>query len=110
MGCFCQFSPEPNRLLKLSDALVAWNKNQDEATVDKENKRPVVRYQEGQSIHTIWANESLGIDPVTGDEVFLDLNGRKVDRWSTDNYKPLGCEDPEFEGNFGTCYDIKGLC
>ena len=98
-----------NRLLKLSDALVAWNKNQDEATVDKENKRPVVRYQEGQSIHTIWANESLGIDPVTGDEVFLDLNGRKVDRWSTDNYKPLGCEDPEFEGNFGTMLRYKGF-
>lgn len=98
-----------NRLLKLSDALVAWNKNQDEATVDKENKRPVVRYQEGQSIHTIWANESLGINPVTGDEVFLDLNGRKVDRWSTDNYKPLGCEDPEFEGNFGTMLRYKGF-
>ena len=41
--------------------------------------------------------------------MFLDLNGRKVDRWSTDNYKPLGCEDPEFEGNFGTMLRYKGF-
>lgn len=67
-----------NRLMKLNDALAAWNKTQDDEITDEDNKeasRPVVRYQEGESINTIWANESLGIDPVTGDEVFLDLNG-----------------------------------
>jgi len=98
-----------NKLLKLNDALVAWNRTQDQASVEKENKRPVVRYEEGQSIHTIWANESLGIDPVTGDEVFLDQGGQKVNYWSTDNYKALGCEDPKFEGNFGTMLRYKGF-
>ncbi|MDE5611048.1 MAG: TonB-dependent receptor, partial [Odoribacter sp.] len=98
-----------NRLLKLNEALVAWNKNQDETSVKDEVKGPVVRYQEGQSIHTIWANESLGIDPVTGDEVFLSRNGQKVSEWSTENYKPLGCEDPKFEGNFGTMLRYKNF-
>lgn len=106
---FASIVKNRNRLLKLSDALVAWNKTQDESSVENENKRPSVRYQEGQSIHTLWTNESLGIDPVTGDEVFLDMNGRKVDKWSTDNYKPLGCEDPKFEGNFGTMLRYKGF-
>lgn len=96
-----------NRLLKLNDALVAWNKKQDDASAKDEAKRPTVRYQEGQSIHTIWANESLGIDPVTGDEVFLNQNGQKVGAWNTENYKPLGCEDPKFEGNFGTMLKYK---
>lgn len=98
-----------NHLLKLNDALVAWNKTQDETSVKNEVKGPMVRYQEEQSIHTIWANESLGIDPVTGDEVFLDQNGQKVSAWSTANYKPLGCEDPKFEGNFGTMLRYKGF-
>ncbi len=98
-----------NQLLKLNDALTAWNKNQDEATTEEENSKPVVRYQQGQSINTIWANESLGIDPITGEEVFLDLNGQRVNTWSTANYKPLGCEDPKFEGNFGTMLTYKGF-
>ena len=101
-----------NRLMKLNDALAAWNKTQDDEITDEDNKeasRPVVRYQEGESINTIWANESLGIDPVTGDEVFLDLNGRRVDSWSASNYKPMGCEDPKFEGNFGTMLNYKGF-
>lgn len=98
--------------MKLNDALAAWNKTQDDEITDEDNKeasRPVVRYQEGESINTIWANESLGIDPVTGDEVFLDLNGRRVDSWSASNYKPMGCEDPKFEGNFGTMLNYKGF-
>ena len=98
-----------NRLLKLNDALVAWNKKQDDTTDKRGETGPVVRYQEGQSINTIWANQSLGIDPVTGNEVFLDMDGKRVVDWSTDNYKPLGCKDPDFEGNFGTMFRYKGF-
>ena len=72
-------------------------------------RAPMVRYQEGKSINMIWANESIGIDPNTGEEVFIALNGDKVNKWSTDNYKPLGCSDPKFEGNFGTMFMYKGF-
>lgn len=100
-----------NRLMKLNDALVAYNKTQDDNVKDESNQKPkpMVRYQEGESIHTLWANESLGIDPNTGEEVFLDMNGNKVNVWSTDNYKPMGCNDPKFEGNFGTMFMYKGF-
>ncbi len=102
-----------NRLMKLNDALAAYNKTQDDAMNDKleaeTTRSPMVRYQEGKSINTIWANESIGIDPNSGDEVFVALNGEKVNRWSTDNYKPLGCSDPKFEGNFGTMFMYKGF-
>lgn len=102
-----------NRLMKLNDALAAYNKTQDDAMNEKveegETKKPMVRYQEGKSINTIWANESIGIDPNTGEEVFIGLNGDKVNKWSTDNYKPLGCSDPKFEGNFGTMFMYKGF-
>lgn len=102
-----------NRLMKLNDALAAYNKTQDDAMNEKVEKgttrAPMVRYQEGKSINMIWANESLGIDPNTGEEVFIAQNGDKVNKWSTDNYKPLGCKDPKFEGNFGTMFMYKGF-
>ncbi len=97
-----------NRLLELNDALIAFNEKQDEATQATNNQKPVVRYSEGQSISTIWANESLGIDPNTGQEVFKDINNKKTNVWSTDNYKPLGNGDPKFLGNFGTTLRYKG--
>ena len=98
--------------MKLNDALAAYNKSQDDEMngeiEEGKTRAPMVRYQEGKSINMIWANESIGIDPNTGEEVFIALNGDKVNKWSTDNYKPLGCSDPKFEGNFGTMFMYKG--
>ena len=102
-----------NGLMKLNDALAAYNKSQDDEMngeiEEGKTRAPMVRYQEGKSINMIWANESIGIDPNTGEEVFIALNGDKVNKWSTDNYKPLGCSDPKFEGNFGTMFMYKGF-
>lgn len=99
--------------MKLNDALAAYNKSQDDEMngeiEEGKTRAPMVRYQEGKSINMIWANESIGIDPNTGEEVFIALNGDKVNKWSTDNYKPLGCSDPKFEGNFGTMFMYKGF-
>lgn len=98
-----------NKLLKMNDALLAYNDLQDKNTTEEGNKKPVVRYQEGLSINTIWVNESLGIDPSTGKEIFLDLDNRKVTNWSVDNYKPIGCKDPKVRGNFGTVLYYKNI-
>ncbi len=96
-----------NRLLKLNDALAAYNETQDKNTVEDKNIKPVVRYQEGQSINMIWVNESIGIDPNTGEEVFINLNGDKVNVWSPSNYRAMGNKDADFEGNFGTMFKYK---
>ena len=109
---FFNLTHNKNRLMKLNDALAAYNKMQDDEMTDEDNednRAPMVRYQEGKSINTIWANESIGIDPNTGEEVFIAQNGDKVNEWSTDNYKPMGCEDPKIEGNFGTMLMYKGF-
>ena len=98
-----------NELLKMNDALLAYNDLQDKNTTEESNKKPVVRYKEGLSINTIWVNESLGIDPSTGDEIFLDLDDNKVNQWSVANYKPIGCTDPKIRGNFGTIVYYKNF-
>lgn len=94
-----------NKLMKINDALTALNEKTDEETTTK----PMVRYQEGASINTIWVNKSLGIDPMNGNEVFEDKNGNKTDVWSSANYIPYHTRDPKAEGNFGTMVSWKGL-
>ena len=98
-----------NELLKMNDALLAYNDVQDKNTMESGNRKPIIRYQEGLSINTIWANESLGIDPNTGSEIFLNLDNEKVTAWSVKNYKPLGCTDPKVRGNFGTVLYYKNF-
>ncbi len=87
-----------NQVTKISKALTAFNEKQDAEVTNK----PTVRYQEGLSQNTIWVNESLGIDPATGDEIFLDMDGNKVNKWSASNYKPWGSTDPKVFGTVGT--------
>ena len=62
-----------NKLLKISNALKAYNETQD-SELDKDLNsdgekpdvnRPRVRYVEGASMNSIWVNRSLGIDPVS---------------------------------------------
>ncbi|WP_439184632.1 SusC/RagA family TonB-linked outer membrane protein [Carboxylicivirga taeanensis] len=106
---FFSITQNKNELMEINDNLAAYNDVQDSNTSENSIQKPVVRYMKGHSINTIWANESLGIDPNTGEEVFLDMNGQKTNVWSTANYKPLGNRDPKLEGNFGTMFMFKNL-
>ena len=85
-----------NKVTKINQALTAFNDKQDAEVKNK----PVIRYKEGLSQNTIWANESLGIDPATGEEIFLDMNGNKVNEWDAANYKPFdGSQDLRYDRN-----------
>lgn len=102
-----------NKLLKISNALRAYNDSQDSLTTDGDKEkganRPRVRYIEGASMNSIWVNHSLGIDPVTGMELFRANNGDIVSQWSSANYQIGGCTDSDLEGTFGTHFSWKGL-
>ena len=102
-----------NKLKKISNALKAYNEEQDEDTMDgtsaSGSNRPKVRYIEGQSMNAIWVNQSLGVDPATGNELFLARNGDIVTEWSADNYVIGGTTDPDIEGTFGTNFSWKGF-
>ena len=102
-----------NKLMKISNALRAYNDDQDEDTMSgskkKESNRPKVRYIEGKSMNSIWVNQSLGVDPATGYELFQAVNGDIVTTWSTDNYVIGGCTDSDLEGTFGTNLVWKGF-
>ena len=109
-----------NKLLKISNALKAYNEEQDsEISTQPEDleygeempdvTQPRVRYIEGASMNSIWVNKSLGIDPATGNEIFVTADGGLTSEWSSANYVIGGCTDPKLEGTLGTNFTWKGL-
>jgi len=100
------FAANQNKITKISDALKRLNEEQDNKT-DNLNV-PKTRYEEGQSISAIWAVPSLGIDPITGREMFLSKDGKTTYVWSADDQVVAAITDPKLRGNFGVNMEYKG--
>lgn len=86
-----------NTLKKISSGLSSYNEKADNSA----GSAPYVRYIEGASINTIWVVPSLGIDPTTGKEVFVNKNNEVTDVWSEKDYVPYATSDPNLAGTFG---------
>ena len=84
---------------EVSEVLTKYN-------LDNRN-RNLTRYYDGGSPSDLWAVRSCGIDPATGEEIFLDMNGNKVNEWDAANYKPFGSTDPKIYGTIGTMFTYK---
>jgi TonB-linked SusC/RagA family outer membrane protein len=71
--------------------------------------RNLIRYYNGASPTDLWAVRSLGIDPVTGREVFLDKEGNQTFVHSYDDEVVVGNSAPDVEGIIGTTIRYKGF-
>ena len=109
LSAFFTIANNRNKLKKLSNALKSYNDEVDKDIVDGKVNRPQLHFIEGQSMNSIWAVRSLGIDPATGHEVFLDRNGNKTTRWSAIDQVVCGDAMPKCTGTFGLNIDIKGI-
>jgi TonB-linked SusC/RagA family outer membrane protein len=56
----------------------------------------------GRSQNSLYCVRSLGIDPSTGQEVFLDKNGNVVHVWAPSDKVYAGVAEPLFRGNIST--------
>lgn len=56
-------------------------------------------FYEGRPQNAIYAVRSLGIDPSTGQEVFLDKDGKVTDTWKASDKVYLGSAEPLYRGN-----------
>lgn len=105
-------SHNKNKITGISEAMKDWNARQDELFADRfdeESSRPVQKYYEGVSMNAIWAVRSLGIDPATGREIFLNSNGRRTNLWRAGDQVICGNDLPDFQGNIGANFSWKGL-
>ncbi|WP_432712373.1 SusC/RagA family TonB-linked outer membrane protein [Pedobacter sp.] len=76
---------------------------------DANKSRNLIRYYDGGSPSDLWAVRSLGIDPTTGREVFLNRNNEQTFVHDYKDEVIVGNSDPNMEGVFGTSISYKGF-
>ena len=101
-----------NKIMKLSDAMRAFNERQDELVSTKEDggrSKPVLRYVEGGSLNSIWAVPSLGINPANGREIYVRPDGTTTYTWQASDQQIVGNSQEKFRGNFGFNGEYQGF-
>lgn len=96
-----------NKIKEISNSLQTMNSD-----LDKESRmtnKPLVRFEEGESLNAIWAVRSLGIDPASGKEIYLTKDGQYTDVWDVNDKVVCGDTEPKLMGTFGFNLDYKGI-
>ncbi len=93
-----------NEITRLSDAIKQQTEDYKLQEVDVNNL-----FYEGYSQNSIYAVRSLGIDPSTGNEIFLDKDGNITETWNPSAKVYLGVNEPTFRGNASTMLMYKNL-
>lgn len=98
-----------NRITKISDQMRQFNDRQNSLASDPRYNKPVLRYIDGMPLNAIWAVRSLGIDPSTGDEMYIDRNGVPTYTWNASDMVMAGVSTPKFNGILGLTGESRGL-
>lgn len=112
---FFSIAGNKNKIKQISNVLQSFNDAQDESLSNEDlpegesTWKPVTRYEEGQSLTAIWAVRSLGIDPASGQEMWLTKDGEITTTWSAEDQVVCGDETPKCTGTFGFNFDYKGI-
>lgn len=109
MSVFSSIAANDNRILEISDVLRNYNKEQQDNATANNATAPVIQYYDGVPMNSIWVVPSLGIDPVTGKEIFVKKDGSITNSWSATDLENYGSEDPLFNGSVGINGEIKGI-
>lgn len=109
INCTFMVSTNKNKILKVSESLRQFNEKQKKAASDTQRNAPLPMYEEGRSMNSIWAVQSLGIDPATGNEIFLNRNGERTTVWNANDQIVGGVNMPSYTGNFGVNGEYKGF-
>lgn len=109
LSTFFSIAKNSNKLKKISNALKSYNDEVDSEIQGGKTNKPQLHFIEGESMNAIWAVRSLGIDPATGDEVYLTKNGDKTMVWRTEDQVVCGDAMPKYTGTFGVNVDYKGV-
>jgi TonB-linked SusC/RagA family outer membrane protein len=109
-----------NKILDISDELEAANQKllgnitedmteEEKAAILERQRNPSYLYKEGESINTMFAVRSKGIDPATGKEIFIKLDGTETFEWDAADQVACGVTDAAIRGNLSTSFRYKGF-
>ncbi len=98
-----------SKLLEISNELRELNNSLIKTDASGNVIAPSTYYEEGQSLTVIRAVPSLGIDPATGRELYVDREGNSTYTWRPSNQVVVGNEEPDLYGSLGTAVNYKGF-
>ncbi|HLR26128.1 MAG TPA: SusC/RagA family TonB-linked outer membrane protein [Fodinibius sp.] len=98
-----------NKIINLSEAMRNYNAQIEEQAGELGNSTPLVEYVDGGSMNSIWAVPSLGIDPATGNEIYVKKNGNTTFEYDPSDRVVAGNSMPDYRGNFGLNGEYKGF-
>ncbi|MBR1706202.1 MAG: SusC/RagA family TonB-linked outer membrane protein [Bacteroidales bacterium] len=93
-----------DRILNISDAMKGREENNME-----DSTKPKILFLEGGSQFDIYAMRSAGIDPATGNEIFIKKNGEYTYVYSADDRVAVGNTNPVLRGSWINTFRWKGL-
>jgi len=98
-----------NKLTNLSEALKDYNKQimEEQTTTDKTKIENVFLFEEGKSLTAIYAVRSAGIDPGTGQEIFITKDGKRTFTWNSADQVVVGDTEPDLRGYFSVNLSYK---
>lgn len=101
-----RFARNRNTMVKLSPALKKYIAEQHETMVSKDLR---YTFREGYSLDAIWVLKSPGVDPISGNRLFLDKNGNVTGHKANDALYHVGNTQPKVDGSITTMIYYKGL-
>ncbi|MBP3942621.1 SusC/RagA family TonB-linked outer membrane protein [Sphingobacteriaceae bacterium WQ 2009] len=107
---FLNAAQNKNKLIEISNSL---KKSNDELNTGASSNSfqtiPNIQFREGESMNSIYVVRSLGINPVSGNELYLDNLGNPTTEWSSAYKVAVGTTDPRWRGSFGSSFLYKGF-
>lgn len=98
-----------NKIVNLSESMRSYNEKMKKMAEDTGTSAPVLLYQDGLSMTTIWAVPSAGIDPETGEEIYIKQNGKYTYAYNSEDLIPVGDSTPKYRGIGGFTAEYKGF-
>lgn len=96
-----------NKLVKLSEAMKIISKLNEAYNVGK--SEPNLLYREGESMSALYVVPSLGIDPATGREMYIDADGNPTFTYPTYNRVFTGLTQPKVNGRISSNLSYKNF-
>jgi len=99
-----------NKIRSISSSLQKYNADADgQQQQDGYKSVPLLRFYEGQSLETIYAVPSRGIDPENGREIYVKRDGTPTYNYDVRDIVPVGNKTPTLYGTFGGSVSYKNL-
>ena len=114
LNLFVRAAHNKNEILKISDALKEYNDRVDQhfseyKSSDSRYSKPVMKYEEGGSMTSLFGMKSLGIAPANGQELFMNRDGSVTYDWNSTEQMIIGNTEPDVQGSLGCNLRYKGF-